>query len=315
MTLLLSAFPPRLARLLGVLCLAPLTLQAQEPSPFWGEVRDSVELSVAASARHEDNLVVEELDSVSRESGSAWVGSVDLDVEHELAGGREIGAGYFTEQRRFEAHPEYDLGLHYGYGDLSQRLGPVRWTTRLDGSVAYLGGERLLENRQLGLELSSLINRSLYLRGELSFKQTDLLQAPERNNDDTRTQLAGYYFLDGTAHYVSANYRFNAKRAQQFRFDYDAHRFGVLYNRRLSAWATLKLDWRYEERQYLSDASVPASGARLDERQRWRARLEVPFGDRVELEMRYEHRNYASNLDSVDYTDNRVEARLTLQLL
>lgn len=315
MTLMLTACHPRLAPLLVVLCLAPLTLQAQEPSTFWGEVRDSVELSVAAGARHEDNLVVEELDSISRESGSAWVGSVDLDLEHELTGGRELGAGYFVEQRRFDAHPEYDLGLHYGYGDLSQRLGPVRWTTRLDGSVAYLGGERLLENRQLGLELSGLVNRSLYLRGELSFKQTDLLQAPERNNDDTRTQLAGYYFLDGTAHYVSANYRFNAKRAQQLRFDYDAHRIGLLYNRRLSAWATLKLDWRYEERQYLSSASLSASGARLDERQRWRARLEIPFGDRLALEMRYEHRDYASNLESVDYTDNRLEARLTLQLL
>lgn len=315
MTLLFSTHHCRRAALLGVFCTAPLTPQALASSPFWDEVRQSVDLSVSAGARHEDNLVVEELDTVSRESGSAWVGSVDLDLEHELTGGREVGAGYFMEQRRFEAHPEYDLGLHYGYGNLSQRLGPVRWTTRLDGSVAYLGGERLLENRQLGLELSSLINRSLYLRGELSFKQTDLLQAPERNNDDTRTELAGYYFLDGTAHYVSANYRFNANRAQQFRFDYDAHRFGLLYTRRLSSWATLKLDWRYEERQYLSGASTAASGARLDERQRWRARLEIPVGDRLELEMRYEHRDYASNLESVDYTDNRLEARLTLQLL
>lgn len=303
------------APLLGVFCATPLTPLAEESSHFWSEVRESAELSVSAGARHEDNLVVEELDSVSRESGSAWVGSVDLDLEHELTGGREISAGYFMEQRTFDQHPEYDLGLHYGYGDLSQRLGPVRWTTRLDGSVAYLGGERLLESRQLGLELSGLVNRSLYLRGELAFKQTDLLQAPERNNDDTRTQFAGYYFFDGTAHYVSANYRFNAKRAQQFRFDYDAHRVGLLYNRRLSSWATLKLDWRYEERQYLSETSTDVSGARLDERQRWRARLEVPFTERFELELRYEHRDYASNLESVDYTDNRLEARFTLQLL
>ncbi|WP_027328501.1 surface lipoprotein assembly modifier [Marinimicrobium agarilyticum] len=312
---LLSARRRRWVLLLSLLCAMPLVPRAEEPTPFWSEVRESVDLSVSAGARHEDNLVVEELDSVSRESGSAWVGSVDLDLEHELAGGRELGAGYFMEQRTFEQHPEYDLGLHYGYGDLSQRLGPVRVTTRLDGSVAYLGGTRLLENRQIGMELSSLVNRSLYVRGELSFKQTDLLQAPERNNDDTRTQLAGYYFLDGTSHYVSANYRFSAKRAQQFRFDYDAHRFGLLYNRRLSSWATLKLDWRYEERQYLSDTSTTANGVRLDERQRWRARLEVPFTERWELELRYEHRDYASNLDSVDYTDNRLEARLTLELL
>lgn len=303
------------AVLLCLLCSAAAPAWSEEDPSSWSRVRDSVDLSVSAGARHEDNLVVEELDSVSRESGSAWVGSVDLDVKHELDGGRDIGAGYFMEQRRFEQHPDYDLDLHYGYGDLSQRLGPVRWTTRLDGAVAYLGGVRLLENRQLGLEASGLINRSWYLRGELAFKQTDLLRAPERNNDDTRAQLAGYYFLDGTAHYLSANYRFNAKRAEQFRFDYDAYRFGVLYNRRLSSWATLKLDWRYEERQYLSDTSTPASGQRLDERQRWRARLEIPMGERVELELRYEHRDYASNLASVDYTDNRLEARFTLQLL
>lgn len=306
--------------LLPLLCVAPLAQGAEptsseDPSPFWREVRDTVDLSVSAGARHEDNLVVEELDSVSRESGSAWVGSVDLDVEHELEAGPRLGAGYFMEQRRFEQHPRYDLGLHYGYGNLSQRWGPVRWTTRLDGSVAYLGGSRLLENRQWGLGASGLVNRSLYLRGEVAFKQTDLLRAPERNNDDSRAQWAGYYFLDGTAHYVSANYRLSAKRAVQPRYDYDAHRFGLLYTRRLPRWATLKLDWRYEERQYLSASSTHEDGARLDKRQRWRARLEVPLGDRMELELRYEHRDYASNLASVDYTDNRLEARFTLQLL
>ncbi|WP_347330365.1 hypothetical protein [Marinimicrobium locisalis] len=311
------ALPPAL---LALLCAAALAQGAErpsseEPSPLWREVRDTVDLSVSAGARHEDNLVVEELDSVSRDSGSAWVGSVDLDVEHALEAGPRLGAGYFMEQRRFEEHPRYDLGLHYGYGNLSHRWGPVRWTTRVDGSVAYLGGSRLLENRQLGLQASGLVNRSLYLRGELAFKQTDLLRAPERNNDDSRAQWAGYYFLDGTAHYVSANYRLSAKRAVNPRYDYDAHRLGLLYTRRLPRWATLKLDWRYEERQYLSDNSTNEDGARLDKRQRWRARLEAPLGNRWELELRYEHRDYTSNLASVDYTDNRVEARLTLQLL
>ncbi|WP_111642511.1 porin family protein [Marinimicrobium alkaliphilum] len=301
--------------LLSALCMLVPMAQAEEGSSLWSGVRDSVDLSVSAGARYEDNLVVEELDAVSRQSGVARVGSVDLDVAHEWAGGRRIGAGYFMELRRFEEYPSYDLDLHHGYGNLSQRLGPVRWTTRLDGSVAHLGGERLLENRQIGLQLSGLAGRSVYLRGGLAFKQTDLLRAPQRNNDDTRADLAGYYFLDGTAHYLSVNYRFNAKRAEQSRFDYDAHRFGIMYNRRLSRWATLKLDWRYEERQYLSDASTPVSGPRLDERQRWRGRLEIPLGERLELELRYEHRDYASNLASVDYTDNRLEARFTLELL
>lgn len=301
--------------LVGALCSAPLMLRAEEASPLWSSVRETVDLSVSAGARYEDNLVVEELDSVARQSGSAWVGAVDLDLARELDGGRRVGGGYFLEQRRFEQHSNYDLDLHYGYGNLSQRLGSVRWTTRLDGSLAYLGGRRLLENRQLGLELSGLVNQSWYLRGELAFKQTELLTAPERSNNDSRAQLAGYYFLDGTAHYLSANYRINAKRAEQFQFDYDAHRFGVLYNRRLSSWATLKLDWRYEERHYLSNASTPASGPRLDERQRWRVRLEIPFSEALELELRYEHRDNSSNLASVDYTDNRAEARFSLQLL
>ncbi|WP_341938029.1 hypothetical protein [Marinimicrobium sp. C2-29] len=304
--------------LLSALCIVVPVAQAEEgkdDSAFWRGVGDAVDLSVSAGARYEDNLVVEELDSVSRQSDVARVGSVDLDVAHSYGKDGRVGAGYFLEQRRFEEYPGYDLDLHYGYGDVSHKVGPVRWTTRLDGSVAHLGGVRLLENRKLGLQLSGLASRSFYLRGELAFRQTDLLRAPERSSDDTRAQLAGYYFLDGTAHYLSANYRFNAKRAEQFRFDYDAHRFGLLYNRRLSSWATLKLDWRYEERQYLSDASTPASGSRLDERQRWRGRLEVPIGKRLELELRYEHRDYASNLASVDYTDNRLEARFTLELL
>ncbi len=301
--------------LLAATCMATPIACADQGSSLWSGVRDAVDLSVSAGARYEDNLVVEELDSVSLQSDIARVGSVDLDVSHELEGTGRLGVGYFLEQRRFEQYPGYDLDLHYGYGDVSRKLGPVRWTTRLSGSVADLGGVRLLENRQLGLQLTGLASRTLYLRGELAFKQTDLLRAPERSSDDTRAQLAGYYFLDGTAHYLSANYRFNAKRAEQFRFDYDAHRFGVLYNRRLSSWATLKLDWRYEERQYLSDDSTTASGPRMDERQRWRGRLEVPIGKRLELELRYERRDYASNLASVDYTDNRLEARFTLELL
>jgi hypothetical protein len=277
-------------------------------------VGETVNLSVSVGARHEDNLVVEELDAISRQSGSGWVGSVDFDVTHELEAERRLGAGYFYEQRRFEQYPSYDLDLHYGYGNLSQRLGPVRLATRLDGNLAYLGGLRLLENRQLGVEVSGLITRSWFVRGELAYKQTDLLLAPERNNDNIRAGLAGYYFVDGTAHYVSATYGFNTKRASQISFDYDAHRFTVLYNRRLSKWAILKLDWRYEERQYLSDLSTLVNGRRLDARQRGRARLEVPLSERLTLDLQYEQRNYDSNFASADYTDNRYEARFTFQL-
>jgi len=275
-------------------------------------------LAVSGGARFEDNLVVEELDRSDSESDIASVARADLDYQWDITSEDRFKAGYNFEQRSFAERSEFDLQLHYGFVDYSHEFGGLRLGTNLDATLAKLDGDRLLDNRQASLYASGLARPKLFLRGAVSVQDTDFARASGRASDSGRVSSAAYYFLDGADEYLNLSYRFEREDALDGEFDFDAHRVSIGYTKRFhlseSRSFRLRADWRFENRDY--DNVTASIGARRDEdRQRWRLRLDAPVTQRLSVELKYEHRNYSSNLDALDFTDNRVQALLSVQLL
>ena len=294
--------------------LALLGCLAAAPSMSAGDVS----LTVSAGARVEDNLVVEELDRSDSESDVAGVAQADLGYQLDITDADRLKAGYRFEQRSFAERSEFDLQLHYGSVDYSHELGGLRLGANLDATLAKLDQERLLDNRQASIYASGLARPKLFVRAALSFQETDFASASERASESGRFSSAAYYFLDGADEYFNLSYRFEREDAQAGEFDFDAHRISIGYTKRfhLSERQSLRLraDWRFENRDY--DNVTPSIGERRDEdRQRWRLRLDAPITKILSVELKYEHRNYSSNLDALDFTDNRIQALLSVQLL
>jgi len=274
-------------------------------------------LAVSAGARFEDNLVVEELDRADSESDIASVAQADLGYQWDITEADRFKTGYKFEQRSFAERSEFDLQLHYGFVDYSHELGGLRLGTNLDATLAKLDGDRLLDNRQASLYASGLARPKLFVRGAVSFQETDFARASDRASESGRFSSAAYYFLDGADEYVNLSYRFEREDARAGEFDFDAHRVSLGYTKRfhLSERRSVRLraDWRFENRDY--DNVTPSIGEQRDEdRQRWRLRLDAPITKALSLELKYEHRDYSSNLDALDFTDNRVQALVSLQL-
>lgn len=274
-------------------------------------------LSVSGGTRYEDNLIVDALDSVSRTSDIATLSSLNLSYKNDLTGFDRVKIGYNLEQRRFEKQSTFDLQTGYGFIDYSHNFGDIRIGTTVDMTIADLGGARLLESQQAGLYGSRMAMKKLYLRGGVGYKQTDFARALHRASESGRITVDGYYFIDGANKYIGVSYLFETEDAQLDRFDYNASSLTLRYSKRMP-WSarravTLKADWRYQYREYVFP-TPSISAPRKDHRHRWRIGLGTPITNAIDIELKYEHRDYASNLEALDLADNRFEARLTLTM-
>jgi hypothetical protein len=110
-----------------------------------------------------------------------------------------------------------------------------------------------------------------------------------------------------------AGVRYEDEDTRDPAFDFKARRFDLRYSRRFDLYGDrpvrLRLDWRYEDRDY--DSVTPSiSEIRDDLRQRWRVRVDLPIRDKLTALLSYQYRDHESNVASADFTDNRFEAQL-----
>lgn len=282
------------------------------------EAPDNLELSVAGGLHYEDNLVVESIDVVSAEKDVAAVGELDLDYRDDVWNGSQLRTGYSFSQRAFLEEDDFNLQLHYGFLDLSRELSEVTAGAVVDVTYARVGGDALLNKQKISGYLSDLATENLYWRSSLGLEQTDFDRDSGRSNNGQRVDVSGFYFMDGTRQYVTLGYRYAQEQADSSIFDHYGNRLKLGYVKRLNVAddrpVTVRVDWRFEHRRY-NEFDPVIDGKRRDYRRRWRVRMETPVSDALTLRLKYEHRNYSSNNDALDFNDNRIEALLELQLL
>jgi hypothetical protein len=95
------------------------------------------------------------------------------------------------------------------------------------------------------------------------------------------------------------------------RYDYTSNSVKLRYVWRFELWTTLaklELAWRYEDRDYSS--ITPSIGEkRADNRNQWKADLEVPLTVAAALQFYYGYGDYESNYDPVDYDQTIIGTR------
>lgn len=289
---------------------------------FWQSLRErtpeNLELSVAGGLHYEDNLVVESIDVVSTENDVALVGELSLDYRARPWNRTQIRTGYAFSQRLFRQQDEFDLQTHYGFIDLNRRLSDVTAGAVAGATYASVAGNPLLDKQGIRGYLSDLATRKIYWRADVGLDQTNIKTSAGRSNTGQRLDLAGFYFIDGPGHYIVLRYRYHQEQADSDLYDYYANRFNPGYVKRFtiaeSQPVRIRLDWRYEGRQY-QEFDPGLSATRRDDRERWRLRIDTPVNEALSVQLKFEHRNYRSNNAALDFDDNRVEALLELKLL
>lgn len=280
-------------------------------------VPGELSLSLSGGVLYEDNLILEELDRVSRKPDITMLSSISLGYLSDVTGFDRVKLGYHSEQRQFQNPSSLDLQTQYGFVDYSHNFDGLRIGTIVDTTVADLGDARLLGSHQAGLYGASMAMTKLYVRGGIAYKQTEFSSASRLASETGKVAVDAYYFLQGVDEYIGLSYFFEIEDAQLDRLDYSANSLTLGYSRRLPWFernaVTLKADWRFQYRQYLFP-TPSISAPREDHRHRWRVRLNAPLTNMIDIEVKYEHRNYSSSLESLNLADDRFEVQLVLTL-
>jgi len=286
-----------------------------------GEVEDAfpwttdwpVKVTLAGGLHYDDTLAIVELDEVLETGDTAVVLDMDIDYEKRFKQGTDLRAGYSLSQKSYFNETAFNLQIHNLSLNVKQNF------ERFDlGLETYHVHSRLDNNGFLNFThispyFTTFLTRKLYLRGSYFYRDKTFENNPDRDGTVNAVDADFYYFMDSVRHYVVAGFRYEDEDTLSPSFDFTGNQVELRYVRRLDLYGNqpsrLRLDWRYEDRDYSS--VTPSIGERRDEqRERWRVRLDLPVNQRLTTLVSYEYRNQDSNLPSADFNENRFEVQL-----
>jgi hypothetical protein len=238
---------------------------------------------------------------------------LDLDYEKNFEQGTDLRLGYSLSQKSYFEETDFDLQIHNLSFGLKQNFEDFDLGIETYYVHARLDNDELLSFSHVSPYFTRFLTRRLYLRGSYFYRDKNFPDNPGRDGNVHAADADLYYFIDGTRHYIVAGVRYEDEDTRDAAFDFQGQQYELRYSRRFDLYGNrpvrLRLDWRYEDRDYRS--VTPSIGQkRDDQRQRWRARLDLPINESWTTLLSYQYRDHDSDLESADFTDNRFEVQL-----
>lgn len=292
-------------------CAVTTPLSAQDDDDSDGERRQwPIEVTIAVGLQYDDTVTVEELDRTREVGDFAAVIDLDLRYRKRFNQGSDLRVGYSLAQKSYFEETDFDLQIHNLSFNFKQDFEHFDLGLQNYNVLARLDGSELLNFQHFSPYLTTFLTRKLYLRASYFFRNKDFPDNPDRDGHVHAADADLYYFIDGTRNYFVAGIRYENENTRAAQFNFNGRQLQLGYVRRLDWYGDrpvrIRLDWRFEDRDYQN--ITPSLGERRDDqRQRWRARLDLPIDATWTALLSYQYRNHESNLASADFDDNRVE--------
>ncbi len=308
----------------ALLCSA-LALAASVATAIAGDVSDKVNrtsewsFEVSGGVKYDSNISIIEIDTLVPSDDIAAVVRVAADYLTKINPQTTLKFGYDFEQSLYSEFDEFNYQSHAGSAKLRYKFGtePESSDVALNYRYTYstLGGDGFINYHRLSPTFGVYLSKPLYLLFEYIYADKDFIDPTDTNRDATVHSggVDAFYFIDGSKFMVIVGYQYDDSDANAAEFDYAAHNGKIKLVRRLDvAGMTPKLSigWDHEARNYSSVDSTPSSGKRNDDRDKLKASLEIPINDTFFALFEYQYRDFRSNLDDADYSENLAEVRL-----
>lgn len=272
-----------------------------------------IELTLAAGIEYDSKVTVDELDITTDISDFAALVDLDLDYRKRFDQGTDLRLGYSLSQKSYFEETDFDLQIHNLSIDVKQNFEEFDIGLQNYNVRAILDGQRLLDFQHFSPYFTTFLTRRFYLRSSYFYRNKNFPDNPDRDGHVHAADADLYFFIDGTRNYLLAGVRYENENTQAQQFDFNGRQIELRYSRRLNLYGErpvrLRLDWRYEDRDYRG--ITPSLGERRDDqRQRWRLRADLPINERLTTLMTYQYRSQDSNLPSADFSDHRFEVQI-----
>ena len=282
--------------IIAALCATALAghAQANDDNPFSAEVSAGLEYS--------SKIAIDELDAVADSGDVAALLGVELGYELDLTSKTKFDVTYSFSQSLHEELEQFDLRSHFGVVNVSQDFGKVDAGLSYRYLDASLDGSGFMDYAQVAPYLTALIGTKMFVRAEYGQADKEFDVDTVRNADVESIGADWYFFLDGPRSYVLVGYRADEHDAVSPEHVYDQDNFKLHYVKRFDLFGSkgkFNIGLRLENRDY-ENVTASIGVPREDERRKLRMSLELPFGDHLGTEIRYELRDIESNLPAAD---------------
>lgn len=206
-----------------------------------------------------------------------------------------------VSEKRYNSFDEFNgrlgllsAGLERSYEHVSAGIDARYIDYRLDG-------EAFLDIWQIAPHLGFFPSQRTYLRVTWEYSDESFGDSPERDNQEHRLSLLGYYFVSGLRQHFTLRLQFAESDADNALFDLSSRDIRLTYNHELAGGARFRVGYRYQWRDY-DEVPQPLTGRyREDRRQRIELSFSQPITKQLSVVFEAFSNDFGSNLDSADY--------------
>jgi hypothetical protein len=257
---------------------------------------------ISAGAKYDGNVSVVEIDTPVAADDFAAVIQVSADYLLRMNPQTTLKVGYDFDQSLYEEFDQYDYQSHAGSAKVKYKLGTESDSSDVALSYRFtyslLGGDGFLSQHRISPTFGVYVDKPLYLLFEYIYADKDFIQTISNGRDAVVHSggVDGYYFIDGTKFMIIAGYQYDDSDATDVIFDYVAHNGKIKLVKRLGIGGLdpkLSLGYEHETRNYSSpDSSSTADVKRHDNRDKFKASVELPVNDILYVMFEYQYRAF-----------------------
>lgn len=286
-------------------CQLGLADSHKEPdSPF------SFDLSVGIE--RDSNLLVSEIDVVSRKSDFLGFFDAEIDYEKMLGNTTEFSASYDFFQTIHEQYSDYNLQIHSATARVNHEFSRISGTLAYNYIYSSLDGSSFLAFHRISPSASGFLSKSLFVRSAFDFTSKDFDKHTERDSTVLSPTLGVYFLVNGRNTYVYARYRYVDEDADDSQYSFSGHSLRVGLTHRLSFLnrpSKLRLGVRFRDRDYVG-VTNEIGKARRDQRGDLDLSFEIQLNRGFYCTLEYGYKDNSSNLEDVDYDEQVASFRI-----
>ena len=256
---------------------------------------------------YDSNVTVDDVD-VSTNVGDHFLDlRLSGDLSYKTKKDAEFSAGITISDKFYNTFDQFDGLLTLASLAASKEIGDWEYSLAVRYVDYQLDGSGLLSLSQVSPTLAWFPSKKSYIR--LAYTRTDESYDDNdvRNNDRDEIGASLYYFVNGLRQYVAFQAEIADEQAESDIFDNDSWQIRIAYYHRLnviSRDSTIKLAYRYQERDYDQAINPRIGEFRADKRHRYEIELTIPLNERWSVLSEIIYNDYQSNLESSDYNQH-----------
>ncbi|MBE1300602.1 MAG: hypothetical protein GJ680_11950 [Alteromonadaceae bacterium] len=269
--------------------------------------------SIEVSREDESSVVVDEIDNVSRADSASMKYKASLRYRYRPYEHTKASISYSLSTKNYDDASGFDSDLNMLSASFGREF--EHFTLGVRGQLidSELAGAEFLEIDQVSPYVSFFLSKKWFVNASYRYSDKEIISNPDRSASSDTYTADVYYFIRGVRNFWIFSVRSKTEEATNALYDYELKQARISYTRRYNWWDwdhKLRVNWRFQERDYNSLIDPVIGDFRRDLRRQWQFIWDIEFTDNWMLGLEYKRNDNNSNSANSDYDQNSTSVSL-----